>query len=123
MLEKKLHFWFKASVASSFSKSSIGRGIYFALSHMDLHETFILLLLFLLSFSIFSSSTPSLASLPYVFSLDCMNFISFHRSTFIHFSYFSLLSSPREHNVSSPICYHSPSAIFVTSLYPSSTLV
>jgi hypothetical protein len=40
MLEKQIYFWFQASVASSFPKPSIGRRIYFALSHIDLHETF-----------------------------------------------------------------------------------
>ena len=37
-----------------------------------------------------------LAVLPYVFSLDCMDFLTSHRSTIIHFSYFSPLSSPEE---------------------------
>lgn len=40
MLEKQIYFWFQASVASFFPKSSIGRRIYFALFHIDLHETF-----------------------------------------------------------------------------------
>jgi hypothetical protein len=40
MLENQIYFWFEASVASSFPKSSIGRRIYFALFHIDLHGTF-----------------------------------------------------------------------------------
>jgi hypothetical protein len=65
MLEKQIYFWFQASVASSFPKSSIGSRIYFALFHIDLHETFYPYT----PLSLYTIRISSLASLPYMFSL------------------------------------------------------
>lgn len=127
VLKKELCFWYKASVASSFSKSSIGVG--FILHYPTLiclrPLSFYFFPYSLFSIRLFLSFFFGLSALCVFFRLhEFHSFPSINLySLFVFFSYFSLLSSKSEHNVFSHICYHFPSAVFVTSFYPTNAPV